>query len=238
MHLIIFSILIFILFVAVNIGAVAFELTGLAAKVARFQSISCFTGTGFTTRESELVVGNHQRRRIAAVLMIMGYAGFASLIATFVNTLKVPEYIDRIHIPFIDFGFRADLLPWVNLAFIFLVTYLIYIFFVNSKLAVSLNEKLRVYLVKRKIFSPVLMEELMAKPGGYSIANIEIFDGSPVVNKTIGELNLKTNDVSVLALNRGDKIISCDPGVKLLLNDSVICYGKTDNIRKSFGKTI
>ncbi|MBU0630609.1 MAG: hypothetical protein KKC80_06825 [Candidatus Margulisbacteria bacterium] len=55
---------------------------------ARFQSLSCFSGTGFTTQESELVTGHPQRRKIASYLMILGNAGLVTLIATFANTIR------------------------------------------------------------------------------------------------------------------------------------------------------
>jgi len=63
-NLFIFIFTIIIAFVIVRIGAIAFELTGLERSLARFQALSCFSGTGFTTRESELIVSSPQRRRI------------------------------------------------------------------------------------------------------------------------------------------------------------------------------
>lgn len=56
MNLFLFIFAILISFIVVRIGAVAFELTGLEWSIAKFQALSCFTGTGFTTRESELVL--------------------------------------------------------------------------------------------------------------------------------------------------------------------------------------
>ena len=81
------SIVIFVSFVVVRIGAIAFELTGLEWSLAKFQSLSCFTGTGFTTKEAELITGNPQRRKIASVLMVLGNAGLVILIASFVSSL-------------------------------------------------------------------------------------------------------------------------------------------------------
>ena len=42
----------------VRIGAVAFEMTGLEKEKAGFQALSCFSGTGFTSREAELRCGS------------------------------------------------------------------------------------------------------------------------------------------------------------------------------------
>ena len=101
MNVLLFIIMITISFVAVRIGAIAFQLTGLEWSLAKFQSLSCFTGTGFTTKEAELITGNPQRRRIASILMIMGNAGLVTMIATFANSLR-PRAVARITIPFLS----------------------------------------------------------------------------------------------------------------------------------------
>ena len=58
--------------IAVRIGGIALELTGLERRVARFQALSAFTGTGFTTREAEEITSHEQRRRIISILILVG----------------------------------------------------------------------------------------------------------------------------------------------------------------------
>jgi hypothetical protein len=74
----------------IRIAAVAMRLTGLDDSSARFQALSAFTGTGFTTTESEMIVNYPVRRRIVSVLMIIGNLGlvgvFATLVASIVQT--------------------------------------------------------------------------------------------------------------------------------------------------------
>lgn len=49
-------IVIFILFIlVVRIATVILKMTGLDENTARFQSVSAFTGTGFTTKEAEVI---------------------------------------------------------------------------------------------------------------------------------------------------------------------------------------
>ncbi|MBE3143376.1 MAG: hypothetical protein IMZ61_05555, partial [Planctomycetes bacterium] len=55
MNVLLFLTLIIISFIVVRIGAIAFQLTGLEWSLAKFQALSCFTGTGFTTKEAELI---------------------------------------------------------------------------------------------------------------------------------------------------------------------------------------
>ncbi len=54
MSLFLFLIVIVVSFIAIKVGAVAFEITGLNSKQAIFQALSAFTGTGFTTKEAEI----------------------------------------------------------------------------------------------------------------------------------------------------------------------------------------
>ena len=81
MHITLLFFFIVISFLIVRVGAVALELTGLPRGKARFQALSAFTGTGFTTRESEMIVNHHQRRKVVALLMVLGNIGIVSLIA-------------------------------------------------------------------------------------------------------------------------------------------------------------
>jgi hypothetical protein len=68
--------------ILVRIGAVALRLTGLPEHVARFQALSAFTGTGYTTQESTVVVNHPTRRRIIGILMLAGNAGIVTIIAS------------------------------------------------------------------------------------------------------------------------------------------------------------
>lgn len=72
--------------IVVRIASTIMRLTGLSDPVARFQSLSALTGTGFTTRESELIVNYPIRRRVLMTLMIFGNLGLVSVSATFIVT--------------------------------------------------------------------------------------------------------------------------------------------------------
>lgn len=66
----------------VRVGAVALMMTGLSQEVARFQALSAFSGTGFTTGEAEAIVKHPARRRIVAILIHLGSAGVVTAIST------------------------------------------------------------------------------------------------------------------------------------------------------------
>lgn len=75
----------------VRVAAVALRLTGLMETSARFQALSAFTGTGFTTSEAETVVNYPVRRRIVSGLMIIGNMGLVTVFATLVVSLVQTE---------------------------------------------------------------------------------------------------------------------------------------------------
>jgi len=69
---------------AIRVASVALRITGLPEHSARFQALSAFTGTGFTTSEAESIVNYPIRRRVVSILMIVGNLGLASVFATVV----------------------------------------------------------------------------------------------------------------------------------------------------------
>lgn len=75
-------IVVFLLVLFVRAAAVAFVMTGLDKRTAQFQALSAFSGTGFTTQEAESIVNHPVRRKIAFLLMVLGTAGFATVIIT------------------------------------------------------------------------------------------------------------------------------------------------------------
>ena len=68
--------------------------TGQPPEVARFQARSAFTGTGFTTVESENVVNHPVRRRVIATTMLVGNLGTPTLIVTVLVGLIGPGPAD------------------------------------------------------------------------------------------------------------------------------------------------
>jgi len=70
-----------------RIAAMALMFTGLSREAARFQARSAFSGVGFTTTESELIMNHPVRRKIVMVLMLLGNIGIATVVATVMVSL-------------------------------------------------------------------------------------------------------------------------------------------------------
>jgi len=235
MNSILFIIVLIISFIIVRIGAIAFQLTGLEWSLAKFQALSCFTATGFTTKEAELITSNPRRRRIASVLIVLGHAGLVTMIATFANSLRPPAIANKLSVPFLPFDIPEGVLPWINLAVLTAAIYIIYKVFTNTKFARKLTNVLRARIVKRDIIKPVSCEELVVATGGYGVSKIKIREGHPVLDKALSESELRRDDITVLAIVRADRTIP-NPlaDTKILSGDELICFGKLGSIRKKF----
>ncbi|MBC8473915.1 MAG: hypothetical protein H8D54_03800 [Candidatus Omnitrophica bacterium] len=233
MNLLLFIVAIIISFIVIRIGAIAFQLTGLEWSLAKFQALSCFTGTGFTTKEAELITGNTQRRKIASFLIVLGHAGFVTLIATFANSLRPNQIMSTFTLPILHSVVSSGMIPWINLIVIIVAIYVSYRVFTYAKFAGKLTDFLRSHIVKKEIVKRVSFEELVIATGGYGVSQIEICDNSPVLNKTLLESGLRELDILVLAIERKEATIPNPPaGTRILLGEKLICFGKLGSIRK------
>jgi hypothetical protein len=231
-----FIVTLIVSFIVVRIGAIAFQLTGLEWSLAKFQALSCFTGTGFTTREAELITSNRQRRQIASVLIVLGNAGLVVMIATLAGTF-VPEQenvLSKLSKSLLPFAIPSDLVKWVNLGIVVVLVYLIYKIFTHERFARKLTNFLRKKIIKKEIFKKVSFEELVLTTGGYGVSRVAVSAGSPVLNKMLVKSDLRRRDITVLAVVRGEQTIPNPPAdTEILLGDELICFGKLENIRNT-----
>ena len=228
----VFFIILIISYFVVKVGAAAFELTGLDAEQAHFQSLSAFTGTGFTTKESELITAYRERRKIVSVLMILGRAGFVTLIATLVTTIN-PEQPTALVIPFVDRVVPGFLIRYVHLVLAFVFLFIAYKLFHASKLSKVLMEKIQQRMLSKKLLQKVKFEELLLNAEGYGISQIEVTEKNPLAGKTLSESHLRDHDILVLSVERGyQHIVNPAASLKIVPQDNLVCFGKLENIRE------
>jgi len=215
----VFGLLIIILvsIIAVRIGAIALELTGLSPEIASFQAQSAFSGAGFTTSESETLVNHPVRRKIIRILILFGSAGIATSMATLVLTFLGATGHDML------------------LKGAFLLTGLIFLYiFARSR---------HVYVLMKRLISGLLRkwtkvhifdyEQLLGFNEGYMISRIKVKPDSWVSNKKISELKLEQKGVLILAIyrriNKKEKFIGIVTGDTLIeANDVLIYYSHQD----------
>lgn len=233
MNLIFFVIIVIISITVVRIGAVAFELTGLEWTVAKFQALSCFTSTGFTTKESELVVKSQQRRKIATILMIIGHAGLVSLIATFVNSLRPSQLVHKVFQPIIHLDKMPTLSVLINIVIIALACWLILSLFSHTKFSKKLTKVIQNFFIKKNFISRTYVQDLVISAGGFGIINIEVTKNSMLYHISLTDIVKKYPDMKILAIERGRNIITnLTDDTRMLLGDNIISYGKVDDIKK------
>ena len=92
--LLLFAIIILLYWGISELFTILFSFTGLPEEKARFQVMSLLTGCGFTTRESEMILSNRPRRRLARITMLFGYVFNITIVSAFINvflSLKLAE---------------------------------------------------------------------------------------------------------------------------------------------------
>jgi hypothetical protein len=155
------------------------------------------------------------------------------LIATLANSLTEHAPILQIPLPFLEPYIPQRLIPLINLLFIILILYVMYKLFRNTKIARKLTNILRRNIVKRNMLQPVSFHELLIATGGYGVLKFEIEPGSPAADKTPCDLDLSKHDIYILAIQRGLRTIPMPAAdTRILKNDSVICFGKLQDIKK------
>ena len=80
-----FVLIVLIYWVIAEMFTVLFRFTGLPDEKARFQVLSLLTGTGFTTHESEMILTNRRRRRLARITILFGYVFNLTIVTVIIN---------------------------------------------------------------------------------------------------------------------------------------------------------
>ncbi|AKN30737.1 potassium transporter TrkA [Clostridium carboxidivorans P7] len=210
------SIILFLLIV--EIITVFFKLTGLSEEKSRFQVISLLTGSGFTTKEAELITQHPTRRRLAQILMILGYVGFLTGISFLVDIIKHSMSIKNLPILIIFFIFM-----WLILREKLLIGYLD-----------NLIEKI---ILKKysKYKSPTKMYKLVTRAKGYGVYNIVIDENSGLVGVALKDSNLKPRNMIILNIDKGNQFIGFPKRDYVLeKGDNILLYGKVEEILKTF----
>lgn len=209
---------IIISFLIVRVGAVALELSGVPRPKARFQALSAFTGTGFTTRESEMIVNHPQRRKIVTILMILGNAGIVSVVATFVWSMV---------------SSRGILRPSLNFVGIVLFVAVFFWLVSREKIRKTLTDKIRQKLMARMDLERVSVEEILHQAHGYGVAIVGIAESSKLVGSTLADSGLRGQGITVLSIEReGIPLPIPSAQEEIRVGDRLVCYGLLRNIHK------
>jgi len=216
--LISFFIVLIISLLIVRIAGVALMVTGMAKEAAKFEARSAWTGTGFTSSESEQVVRHPVRRQIVTFLMILRNAGLvgaaSTLIISFVNIQQGQgEGIEKL----------TYLLGGLILLWLIAKSKLVDRFLTNF-IARVLNK-----------FTDLETRDhssLLSLGGDYDIREVHITSENWIENKKLINSGLREEGVMVLGVNRpGSDYIGVPPiDLTIQEGDNLILYGRSQDI--------
>lgn len=206
-----------------RIATVALTYTGLSRELARFQARSAYTTVGFTTAEAERITQHPVRRRIIMLLMILGNAGVAAMIASMAGIMFTAGSGSA--------GFVQDtLLPLLAMAagLVFLW------FFATSK---WIDDKL--FNIIGWMLQQFTDLDVVDYTGtlhfgeGYRVTEFMVDEGHWTVGKTLGELRISDEGLQLLAIHRKDGTFVPTPTGRTHIRegDCLAVYGLMDEIR-------
>jgi len=205
--------------VATRIATVALSLTGLSYELARFQARSAFTGCGYTTSESEQIVGHPVRRRIIMVLMLLGNAGIVTAVSSLVLAFVRTEQ-------------RSDL--WLRLGVIAMGVAGLWALASSQWVTRWMERVIRWALRKWTKVEVRDYASLLRLSDDFTVSEIRVEAGDWVVGKTLAELDLHAEGITILGIQRSDGGYVGVPTGKSVVRDGdvLLLYGRADAVER------
>ena len=209
----------------VRVGAVALRITGLEDSSARFQALSAFTGTGFTTSETESVVNYPVRRRIVSVLMVIGNLGLVTVLATLVASLvQTQGAMDAV---------------MVQLAWLLLGLALLWLFMLNTTADRIMCGLIGKFLESTTVLGKRSFHRLVQIGDGFSVCEHSAFPDEMLSDGRLAESDLKRLGLQLLAVRtkKGQVSAGYPPNGGLNEGDTVVLFG-LDAGHESLGRSV
>ncbi|TET42960.1 MAG: hypothetical protein E3J60_01430 [Dehalococcoidia bacterium] len=204
-------------FIVVRIGGFALQLTGIEPDVARFQALSAFSGTGFTTREAERVVGHKTRRRIVTILIILGNAGMVTVIATLVASFtQVSGYM------------------WffIRLAIIVGGIFGLYQLIIRSNVGQRILDWLQRPVMNRILREAPAVEEIFHVEKDWAISLARIRGSSKSIGLSVADITAQ-GDIEILGIDRaGAYLTRPDREEKIVEGDRLLVYANRKSVKR------
>lgn len=197
----------------------ALMFTGLSREAAKFQARSAFTGSGFTTNESEMVVNHPVRRKIVMTLMLLGNLGVATVAATVMVSITNTSNSDfRTRLMLAGVLFGGIVFMW---------------FFFSSRWIERQMNRVIAWMLKN--FTDLDVRDyvsLLELSRGYAITEMLVDKGDWLADKTLASLRLSDEGILVLSIRRAAGIFHGTPrGEDIVrVGDVLILYGDVDDV--------
>lgn len=197
-----------------RIATIALTATGMARSSARFQARSALSGVGFTTTESEAVVGHPARRRIIMALMLVGSVGLATTIAGLLAGVAggSPGAGDRLS--------RAGVLV-LGLAAIYAVS-------ASRRVDRWLSTAIGRALARFTTLDVRDYAAILHVSGEYEVKEMVATADAWITDRTLAELRLKDEGILVLGVVKADGAYVGVPtgDTRIERGDTAILYGR------------
>ena len=204
-------------FIIVRIGGFALQLTGVEPEVARFQALSAFSGTGFTTREAERVVGHRTRRRIVTILIILGNAGLVTIIATLVASFtQVTGYM------------------WFFIRLVVIVggIFGLYQLIIRSNVGQRNLDRLQRPLMNRILREAPTVDEIFHVEKDWAISLVTIKGSSKNIGLSVADITAE-KDMEILGIDRaGTYLTKPKRKEKIMEGDRLLVYANRKSVKQ------
>jgi hypothetical protein len=199
-----------------RVATVILTASGMSREAARFQARSAFTGAGFTTNESEQVVSHPLRRRVIAVLMLLGNVG---VVAAASSTIL---------------GFRGGALGHAKWRLLVLGVGLLALVLVSRSRRV---ERVMTALIAHVLgrFTDLTTRDvagLLKLSGPYTVSELAVAETDWVAGRRLLDLGLRDEGAVVLGITREDgRYLGAPTGATTVhAGDVLLVYGRTDQV--------
>ena len=207
---------ILISFLFVRAAAIALMMTGLEKNKAKFQALSAFSGTGFTTREAEFVINHPVRRRIIRYLMITGNAEIVTVIVAATSSFTTST------------GFQLPL----NLVLLILGIFLIYKLASSRGFTRRWEHFIEKKLIKSPQFEESSTEDLLHFMEGYGLVKKIVSEDSNMIGQTLAAMKLNEKGILVLGIEREKNWMPTPKAAEVLKSyDRLVVYGPLDALK-------
>ena len=205
--------------IVIRVGTMALMLTGLSREAARFQSHSAFTGVGFTTDESESIMGHPVRRHLTMALMLLGNIGIATVIATLTAALLSTSTEE---------GWAGSLL------LLALGISVLVVLAKSSWVERQLNKPIAFALSKFTHLDVRDYVSLLNLSSGFAVYESLVDPDDWVANKSLIELGLAREGILVLGIQRqnGNYIGAPSGDSRIRPGDNLVIYGSLEHVRE------
>ena len=223
--LLLFSLIVLLYWVIAEVFTLFFRFTGLPVEKARFQVISLLTGTGFTTKESEIMLSARHRRRLSRITMLFGYVFNITVVSAFINVFLSVKDIQA------GSQFFSFLIPLATIALIFIFMRVPKVRAWGDNLLKRLADRI---LDRKETFNAVMLVDNI---GTESIAQVilrHIPDEYRGISLADTRLRAETGILVMLVEHKDSKLVPAQADTVFEIGDKLTVFGDYKVICKTF----